>query len=214
MAGFHSNPSVDDVLELNGTKYKFNGQGWDKEVVETATKAELDAANVVAADQANTIASLNSNINNINSSISTDSERLAAVAALTAAYDTADKNLNDTLTSAIGTKANADLSNVGSLPTSVAVQLKGDAGAKGSTGSTGQNGSTGATGAKGDTGNSGAAGAAGIAGNTGAVGNTGPQGIQGFPGPASTIAGPPGKDGDAIASDVVDDLEVLALIGL
>jgi len=198
MAGFHSNPIVDDVLELNGTKYKFNGQGWDKEVVETATKAELDAANVVAADQANTIASLNSNINNINSSISTDSERLAAVAALTAAYDTADKNLNDTLTSALGSKANADMSNVGSLPTAIATQLKGSTGAKGTTGSTGQNGSTGATGAKGSNGSNGANGATGATGpkgSNGSNGATGPQGPQGYTGPASTVAGPPGSTG-------------------
>ena len=203
MAGFHSNPSLDDVLELNGQSYKFNGQGWDKEVVETATKAELDAAVAVSTDQANTIASLNSNINNINSSISTDSERLAAVAALTAAYDTADKNLNDTLTTAIGSKANADMSNVGSLPTAVAEQLRGATGAKGATGTAGQSGAMGATGAvgpRGSTGSTGAtgnSGATGSAGATGAAGANGANGQNGATGPASTVAGPRGADGSS-----------------
>jgi hypothetical protein len=69
-----------------------------------------------------------------------------------------------TNTTNIGDRALADLSNVGTLPTSVKDQLKGDTGAAGSTGNTGaagSNGATGSTGSQGPIGNTGAAGAAG-----------------------------------------------------
>jgi len=67
-------------------------------------------------------------------------------------------------------KANADMSNVDSLPASVVATLKGD---------TGNTGNTGGVGAKGDTGNTGGVGAKGDTGNTGPQGPAGPQGPEG-----------------------------------
>ena len=87
------------------------------------------------------------------------------------------------LTTAMGTKAEADMTNVGTLPASVVAQLKGDIGNTGAAGSNGSDGATGSTGSTGSTG------AAGSNGSTGSQGATGPQGpgwsTQG--GPSSTV---------------------------
>ena len=103
--------------------------------------------------------------------------------------------------------ANSNLSNVGTLPSSVKAQLKGStgpAGAKGNTGSTGSTGSsgsngtngskgiqgaTGGQGLKGDPGTNGSSGAKGNTGGTGAKGSTGSQGPQGPQGPAGAAGG-------------------------
>jgi precorrin isomerase len=89
---------------------------------------------------------------------------------------------------AVGTKANSDLSNVTSLPSSLVSQLKGDTGATGPQGPQGLKGDTGATGAQGPQ---------GLKGDTGATGATGPQGVQGVKGDtgATGAQGPQGDTG-------------------
>ena len=162
--GFPNNPSVNDTVILNGMTYRFNGAAWDKVAgavstdIPFATQSDLDAAVAVSSAQTNDIATINTNIADLNATFSTDAERIAAVSALTTAYDAADTALNNTLTTAIGTKANADLSNVGTLPASVAAQLVGP------TGAIGPQGPQGATGTQ------------GVAGNDGATGPQGPVG--------------------------------------
>ena len=91
---------------------------------------------------------------------------------------------------AVGTKANADLSNVTTLPSSVVSQLKGDTGATGAQGPQGLKGDTGATGAQGPQ---------GLKGDTGATGATGPQGIQGLKGDTGAT-GAQGAKGDTGAT--------------
>jgi hypothetical protein len=91
---------------------------------------------------------------------------------------------------AVGTKANADLSNVTTLPSSVVSQLKGDTGATGAQGPQGSKGDTGATGAQGPQ---------GLKGDTGATGATGPQGIQGLKGDTGAT-GAQGAKGDTGAT--------------
>ena len=99
-----------------------------------------------------------------------------------------------TNTANIGDRALADLSNVGTLPTSVKDQLKGDTGAAGSTGNTGAAGSNGATGSQGPIGNTGAAGSNGSTGSQGPIGNTGATGSTGSTG-STGAAGSTGSDG-------------------
>jgi hypothetical protein len=72
-----------------------------------------------------------------------------------------------------------DMTNVGTLPSSVHAQLKGDTGNTGPTGSTGAAGGTGPTGPTGSTGASGSNGPAGPTGPTGSTGPTGPTGPAG-----------------------------------
>ena len=82
--------------------------------------------------------------------------------------------------------ATVSLSNVGTLPTSVKNQLKGDKGDTGATGPQGPQGpkgDTGATGATGATGPQGPKGATGATGATGPQGPQGPKGDRGDPGP-------------------------------
>jgi hypothetical protein len=147
--GFPNSPSVNDTVILRGMTYKFNGVAWDKVAgavsteIPFATQVDLDSAVAVSSTQSNDIATLNTNVADMNTVMSTDTERLNAVAALTTAYDAADATLNSTLTTAIGTKANADMTNVGTLPPSVVTQLKGDTGATGAQGAAGSNGATG-----------------------------------------------------------------------
>ena len=99
---------------------------------------------------------------------------------------------------AVGTKANADLSNVTTLPSSVVSQLKGDTGATGAQGPQGLKGDTGATGAQGPQ---------GLKGDTGATGATGPQGIQGLKGDtgATGAQGPQGDTGATGAAGAKGD---------
>jgi len=99
---------------------------------------------------------------------------------------------------AVGTKANADLSNVTTLPSSVVSQLKGDTGATGPQGPQGLKGDTGATGAQGPQ---------GLKGDTGATGATGPQGIQGLKGDtgATGAQGPQGDTGATGAAGAKGD---------
>jgi hypothetical protein len=96
---------------------------------------------------------------------------------------------------AVGTKANADLSNVTTLPSSVVSQLKGDTGATGAQGPQGLKGDTGATGAQGPQ---------GLKGDTGATGATGPQGIQGLKGDTGAT-GAQGPQGDTGATGAKGD---------
>ena len=67
-------------------------------------------------------------------------------------------NLEENISVLARKKANADMSNVDSLPPSVVATLKGDTGDTGDTGSKGDTGDTGDTGSKGDTGDTGAKG--------------------------------------------------------
>ena len=131
-----------------------------------------------------------------------DSSIAAVVGAAPAALDTlkeiADQLASDesavaALTTTVAGKANADLSNVTTLPANVVVQLKGQQGIQGPKGDTG---ATGATGPKGDTG---ATGAQGVKGDTGATGATGPQGPKGDTG-ATGPQGPQGPKGDTGAA--------------
>jgi len=101
------------------------------------------------------------------------------------------------LTTAMGTKAEADMTNVGTLPASVVAQLKGDigntgaAGSNGSDGATGSTGSTGSTGAAGSNGSNGSDGATGSTGSQGPIGNTGAAGSNGSTG-SQGATGPQG----------------------
>ncbi|CAB4122433.1 hypothetical protein UFOVP35_17 [uncultured Caudovirales phage] len=142
----------------------------------------------------------------------TDTRIQAVVGAAPAALDTlkeiadqlaSDESAVSALTTVVSGKANADLSNVASLPAGVVAQLKGDTGAtgqKGDTGATGAAGAAGAAGVKGDTGATGATGAAGVKGDTGA---TGPAGVKGDTGAAGMDgAGVAGAKGDTGATGV------------
>jgi hypothetical protein len=82
-----------------------------------------------------------------------------------------------------------DMTNVGTLPSSVHAQLKGDTGNTGPTGSTGAAGGTGPTG---PTGSTGASGSNGPAGPTGPTGSTGPTGPTGAPGSVTQQSGSTG----------------------
>jgi hypothetical protein len=108
----------------------------------------------------------------------------------------------------LATKANADLSNVSTLPSSVVTQLKGDTGATGATGAQGpqgiqglkgDTGATGATGPQGIQGIKGDTGAAGTNGTDGATGAQGPQGLKGDTG-ATGSQGIQGLKGDTGAT--------------
>ena len=122
----------------------------------------------------------------------------------------ADESGVASLLTVVAGKANADLSNVTTLPAGVIAQLVGATGATGAqglqgvagpTGSKGDTGAQGATGATGSTGAAGPTGAAGVAGPTGSTGAagvagpTGPTGPTGATGAASTVAGPTGPTG-------------------
>jgi hypothetical protein len=139
----------------------------------------------------------------------------AVVGAAPAALDTlaeiatalqSDESAAAALVTTVSGKANADLSNVGTLPAGVIAQLVGPQGATGSTGPTGAagaqgiqgiagaagtDGANGTAGATGPTGADGAQGIQGIAGPTGAAGAAGAQGIQGIAG----LTGPTGATG-------------------
>jgi len=76
---------------------------------DAATKAYVDAQTAGVdlsgiANNATDINTLQTSVTNIESTMSTDTERLAAVTALTNAYDAADTALNNTLTAAINNK--------------------------------------------------------------------------------------------------------------
>ena len=114
----------------------------------------------------------------------------AAPAALDTLKEIADQLANDesvvaALSSTVANKANADLSNVSTLPAHVVTQLKGErgeAGPQGVKGDTGEQGPQGIQGLKGDAGAAGAKGDTGATGPKGDTGETGPQGIQGLKG--------------------------------
>jgi len=69
----------------------------------------------------------------------------------------------------LSTKANADLSNVATIPSSVVSQLKGETGNTGNNGINGTDGTDGTDGTKGDTGADGAKGDTGATGNNGRI---------------------------------------------
>jgi len=131
---------------------------------DAATKAYVDAQTAGVdlsgiANNATDIAALqtavagnDTDISNIQAAMSTDSERLQAVADLTAAFEAGDTTLDGALTTVINGKANDDLSNVGTLPASVVTQLKGDTGATGPQGPQGPQGVAGNDGATGPAG--------------------------------------------------------------
>ena len=155
-----------------------------------------------------------------------DSSIAAVVGAAPSALDTLaeiatqlqnDESAVSALTTTVAGKANADLSNVTTLPAGVVAQLKGAKGDTGATGSTGATGATGATGPKGDTGAAGAQGAKGdtgsqgpigLTGPTGATGATGAQGPQGIQGPKGNTGdtGPAGTDASVTSSSVTTAL--------
>jgi len=115
-------------------------------------------------------------------------------------------NLEENISVLARKKANADMSNVDSLPPSVVATLKGDTGNTGPAGSNGATGNTGPAGSKGDTGNTGPAGATGNtgpAGSNGATGNTGPAGSNGATGNTGP-AGSKGAKGDVGATFVMN----------
>jgi Collagen triple helix repeat (20 copies) len=155
---------------------------------------------------------------NIQSQI--DSSIAAVVGAAPSALDTlakidaqlqSDESAASALTTVVAGKANADLSNVTTLPTGVVAQLKGEKGDTGATGSQGPKGDTGAQGpqgiqgVKGDTGATGATGPAGAKGDTGATGPQGPQGIQGPKGDTGAT-GPAGSNANVTSSSVTTAL--------
>ena len=152
-----------------------------------------------------TSASITTQINNAISSVVG-----AAPAALDTLKEIADQLASDesavsALTSTVANKANADLSNVTTLPAGVVAQLKGDKGDTGAQGPQGLKGDTGATGAqglqglKGDTGATGATGPQGIQGPQGDTGATGAQGAQGIQGETGAT-GAAGAKGDTGAT--------------
>ena len=102
------------------------------------------------------------------------------------------------VTTAVSTKANADLSNVSTLPSAVVAQLKGDTGATGATGAQGIQGVKGDTGTAGANGAAGAQGIQGIKGDTGAAGTNGTNGTDG----AQGIQGLKGDTGAAGAQGI------------
>jgi hypothetical protein len=85
-----------------------------------------------------------------------------------------------------------DMTNVGTLPSSVHAQLKGDTG---NTGATGAAGAQGATGGTGPTGAAGGTGPTGAAGGQGSNGSNGPTGPTGPTGPAGSVAQDSGSTG-------------------
>jgi hypothetical protein len=104
-----------------------------------------------------------------------------------------DEDAVTALTATVANKANADLSNVTTLPAGVVAQLKGDQGIQGLKGDTGATGATGAQGQQG---------IQGLKGDTGATGAQGPQGIQGLKGDtgATGAQGPKGDTGETGAT--------------
>ena len=130
----------------------------------------------------------------------------AVVGAAPAALDTlaeiatqlaSDESAAAALVTTVSGKANADLSNVGTLPAGVIAQLVGPQGATGPTGSTGAAGAQGVAGSTGAAGTNGTNGATGPTGSTGAAGVAGPTGPTGAAGADSTVAGPTGPAGAA-----------------
>ena len=104
-----------------------------------------------------------------------------------------DEDAVTALTATVANKANADLSNVTTLPAGVVAQLKGDQGIQGLKGDTGATGAAGAQGQQG---------IQGLKGDTGATGAQGPQGIQGLKGDtgATGAQGPKGDTGETGAT--------------
>jgi len=140
-----------------------------------------------------TSASITTQINNAISSVVG-----AAPAALDTLKEIADQLASDesavsALTSTVANKANADLSNVTTLPAGVVAQLKGDQGIQGLKGDKGDTGATGAQGQQG---------IQGPRGDTGATGAQGPQGTQGLKGDtgATGAQGPKGDTGETGAT--------------
>ena len=88
-------------------------------------------------------------------------------------------NLEENISVLARKKANADMSNVDSLPASVVATLKGDTGNTGNTGGVGAKGDTGNTGPQGPAGPQGPEGPAGAKGNTGNTGGVGATGSNG-----------------------------------
>ena len=128
----------------------------------------------------------------------------AVVGAAPAALDTlaeiatalqSDESAAAALVTTVSGKANADLSNVGTLPAGVIAQLVGPQGATGSTGPTGAAGAQGVAGAAGADGANGTAGATGPTGAAGTQGIQGVAGAAGAAGAASIVAGPTGPTG-------------------
>jgi len=109
-----------------------------------------------------------------------------------------DEDAVTALTATVANKANADLSNVTTLPAGVVAQLKGDQGIQGLKGDTGATGATGAQGQQG---------IQGPKGDTGATGAQGPQGIQGLKGDtgATGAQGPKGDTGETGATGLKGD---------
>jgi len=104
-----------------------------------------------------------------------------------------DESAVTALTATVANKANADLSNVTTLPAGVVAQLKGDQGIQGLKGDTGATGAAGAQGQQG---------IQGPKGDTGATGAQGPQGTQGLKGDtgATGAQGPKGDTGETGAT--------------
>jgi hypothetical protein len=128
----------------------------------------------------------------------------AVVGAAPAALDTlaeiatalqSDESAAAALVTTVSGKANADLSNVGTLPAGVIAQLVGPQGATGSTGPTGAAGTQGVAGAAGTDGANGTAGATGPSGAAGTQGIQGVAGAAGAAGADSIVAGPTGPTG-------------------
>lgn len=151
-----------------------------------------------------------------------DSSIAAVVGAAPAALDTlkeiadqlaTDESAVSALTTTVAGKANADLSNVTTLPTGVIAQLVGPAGATGATGATGSAGATGATGPQGVKGDTGATGAQGPKGDTGATGATGPAGSQGIQG-LTGATGAQGAKGDTGATGAKGDTGAQGIQGI
>lgn len=107
--GFPNNPAVNDTALLNGSQYEWDGVAWRKTAASTATADLTDYATIVSLATETTRATAAEGVNatdiaTITAAMSTDTERLAAVTALTTAYDAADTTLEGLLTTAIAGK--------------------------------------------------------------------------------------------------------------
>lgn len=172
---------IDDVIDFGEKAYKFDGKRWvaskeeDEQELEISDSYNVDDPDSFASSKALRDLSINvdTRIANLVDSAPTTLNTLNELAA--AIGD--DKNHVTTMINLVATKADATLGNVGTLPSSVKSQLKGDTGPKGATGAKG------ITGAKGDKGLSGTAGSKGDKGNTGSRGSNGSNGATGATGP-------------------------------
>jgi hypothetical protein len=142
----------DDVIDFGEKAYKFDGKRWiaskeeDEQELEISDSYNVDDPDSFASSKALRDLSINvdtriaSLIDSAPTTLNTLNELAAAIGD--------DKNHVTTMINLVATKADATLRNVGSLPSSVKSQLKGDTGPKGSTGPQGAKGNTGSTGAK------------------------------------------------------------------